>query len=76
MKLIPLTIIKAKQLQLNDRVYEKNEFTSRRWKVTGAVKTWKRDATRVKVPIKYGLYQRDYITERNIQYILIEEEGA
>jgi hypothetical protein len=26
-------------------------------KINGAVKTWKRDADRVEVPIKYGMYE-------------------
>lgn len=76
MKLIPLTIAKAKKLNLGDIVYEKNEHnsdgTNRRWKVTGKVKVWKRDKDRVKVPIKHGLYHHAYITKHNIDYILIE----
>ena len=26
-------------------------------KVNGAVKTWKRDANRVEIPVKYGMYE-------------------
>lgn len=29
---------------------------ARRVKVNGAVRTWKRDANRIEVPVKYGMY--------------------
>ena len=29
----------------------------RHCKVNGAVKTWKRDATRIEIPVKYGMYE-------------------
>jgi hypothetical protein len=38
----------------------------RRWRVNGAVKTWKRDAGRVRVPLKFGLYAYDAVTESDI----------
>lgn len=34
-----------------------NDGTLRRVKINGAVKTWKRDASRVEVPVKYGQYE-------------------
>ena len=33
-----------------------------RFRVSGKVKTWKRDKYRIKVPIKHGLYDNGYIT--------------
>lgn len=37
-----------------------------RWRVNGAVKTWKRDPSRVRVPLKFGLYAYDAVTEDDI----------
>lgn len=37
-----------------------------RWRVNGKVQTWKRDAGRVRVPVKYGLYAYDAVTELDI----------
>jgi hypothetical protein len=35
------------------------------WRVNGKVKTWKRDESRFKVPIKFGLRGYAYLTENN-----------
>lgn len=43
-----------------------------RARVNGAVKTWKRDAARVQVPIKHGLYEYTYITENNLEHWHVE----
>lgn len=55
-----LTLEQAKKLQPGDTIYQTNAFNHkqqrRRWRVTGKVKTWKRDPARIHVPIKYGLY--------------------
>lgn len=37
-----------------------------RARVSGAVKTWKRDPSRVRVPVKHGLYGSGYIDEHNL----------
>ena len=34
-----------------------NDGTLRRVKINGRVRTWKRDASRVEVPVKYGMYE-------------------
>lgn len=40
----------------------KNADGSRmRFRVTGAVKIWKRDKERIKVPLKHGLYDYGYL---------------
>ena len=62
-----ITIEQAKNLKHGEilhHVKNKNaDGTPQRWRVSGKPKTWKRDLNRVKVPIKYGLYRNDYITE-------------
>jgi hypothetical protein len=36
-----------------------------RWRKNGTCKTWKRDATRYRLPVKHGLYSYAYIDESN-----------
>lgn len=83
MKLVPLTLKRAKALQLGDIVYEKGQYnrdgSNRRWKVTGKVQRWKKDPDRIKIPVKYGLYVHGYIENWHFknginQYILIEKK--
>jgi hypothetical protein len=35
------------------------------YRSNGKCKTWKRDATRFRLPVKHGLYSYSYITESN-----------
>ena len=37
-----------------------------RWRVSGMVKTWKTRPMEAQVPIKHGMYDNSYITERNM----------
>lgn len=62
-----ITLEQAKQLEYGDillyDITNKDKSTKEyRLKVNGAVKTWKRDPDRVKIPVKYGLYQYGYVT--------------
>jgi hypothetical protein len=63
----PLTLEEAKALKTGDWIYSRFDFDSRgnprRFKVNGMPKTWKRDPSRVRVPLKYGMYEFGYITE-------------
>jgi hypothetical protein len=67
--LVALTLDDAKLLKRGDILYETNslsrnaDYTPRRWKVNGEVKTWKTDPIRIRVPLKHGLYSYDAITE-------------
>lgn len=45
--------------------------TARTAKVNGAVRTWKRDANRVEVPVKYGMYEYGTFYASDIGRILI-----
>lgn len=62
-----LTLAQAKELQYGDILCQTDAFGSdgmhRRWKVAGMVKTWKRDETRIRVPLKHGLRSYDAIVE-------------
>ena len=69
-----ITLEQAKALQFGDYVFsteDKNADgkTFRAYKVNGKVQTWKRSPERVRVPVKRGLYQFDYITERDLEFV-------
>ena len=72
-----MTLRQAKQLKHGDvlecQVHKNANGTPQRWKVTGKVKTWKRDKNKVKVPIKRGLYEYGYITEFCMQYFELQK---
>lgn len=44
---------------------------AREVKVNGAVRRWKRDASRIEVPCKYGLYEYFTLYARDINDVLI-----
>lgn len=48
-----------------------NGGDARRVKINGAVRRWKRDRTRIEVPIKYGLYEYATLTSTDIERVLI-----
>mgnify|MGYP001558755671 CR=1 FL=1 len=54
----PMTVEEAKDLCRGARVpFLATDGTVRKVKVIGYVGTWKRDSSRVEVPLKYGLYE-------------------
>lgn len=55
-----ITLEDAKNLQRGDVLLD--EY-GKRWRVNGQVKLWKRDASRIRVPLKHGLYVYDAIRE-------------
>ena len=71
--IMPITLEQAKNLGYRDVLHHtinKNaDGTPQRWRVNGKVKTWKRSPDRVKVPVKYGLYRYDYITENDLDLV-------
>ena len=64
-----MNIQQAKALKHGDIVHHNDvknaDGSPARGRVNGKVKTWKRDADRVQVPMKHGLYDNFYITEDN-----------
>lgn len=59
-----ITVKQAKALEIGDIIHNSDlntDETCRRWRVSGRVKTWKRDPLRIRVPIKYGLYDNSYL---------------
>jgi hypothetical protein len=53
----PLTIEEVKTYTGSHIWFVSVDGTARQAKVNGKIRTWKRDATRVEVPLKYGLYE-------------------
>ncbi len=45
-----------------------------KWRVTGKVKTWKRNVNRVRVPVKHGMYENWYIDEFNCESFHLESK--
>ena len=68
-----MTLEEAKGLKVGDilqHLYQKNtDGTPLRWRVNGQVKTWKRNPKRVRVPIKHGLWDYDYLDESNLHLV-------
>jgi len=65
-----MTLNQAKLLNhgavIHHNDYKNRDGSCQRWRVNGKVKTWKRDSSRVEVPIKYGLKIQSYLTELNV----------
>jgi len=72
-----LTLDQAKELKHGTIVYhtinKNSDGSAQKWKVNGKVKTWKKNPEKVQIPVKYGLYRYDYITENELHLITLEE---
>jgi hypothetical protein len=75
-----VTLSQAKNLSHGQTLYIIGAFDSdgspSRCRVSGAPKTWKRDAGRVQVPIKRGLRENGYLTENNLNDFTLERPNA
>ena len=65
-----ITLAQAKELKYGVTIHHvtaKNaDGTPQRFRVSGKPKTWKTRPNEVRVPVKRGLYENGYLTERNI----------
>jgi len=72
-----ITLEQAKALEKGNTVYHvtnrNTDGTAQRWTVNGKVKTWKRDPSRVEIPIKSGMYGFDYLTENDLDLVSLED---
>lgn len=68
-----ITLEQAKALRYGTTLYHVSntnaDGSAQRWKVNGAVKTWKRSPERVRVPMKHGMYSFGYVTERDLDSV-------
>jgi len=72
-----ITLKQAKALRHGQTIYHmknKNaDGTAQRWRVSGAVKTWKTMPDRISVPVKFGLYGNDHLTENDLNLVTLKE---
>ena len=65
-----ITLEQAKRLTYRETIYSVNDVNAdgspQRWRINGKVQLWKRDAGRIRIPIKRGLYENSYLTENNL----------
>ena len=75
-----LTLEQAKGLAIGQTLYHVTnrnaDGSPQRWRVNGAVKTWKRDQGRVRVPLKHGLYAYGHLTQDDLHLLCLTEGGA
>ena len=75
-----ITLHQAKMLGPNKTLYHVSERnadgTPERWRVNGAVRTWKRHPDKIYVPLKYGLYDYDALTECDLDVFCLTEAEA
>jgi hypothetical protein len=65
-----MTLEDAKNLRVGQTIHMINhqnaDGTPVRWRVNGAVKTWKTKPDLVQVPLKHGLRDYGYLTQDNL----------
>jgi hypothetical protein len=65
-----ITIEQAKALTYGDHLHHASatnaDGTPQRFRVSGKPKIWKTRPDEVRVPVKRGMYENGYITQRNI----------
>jgi hypothetical protein len=70
-----LTFEKAMKLTRGNKLAMNNhknaDGTCVRWKVNGVVKTWKTQPERFEIPVKHGMSDYGYVTEKNYFYFHI-----
>jgi len=72
-----MNLAEAKSLKVGQVLYhasKKNaDGTPERWRVSGKIKTWKKNPFRVSFPVKRGLYQNDRLTEADLFLLVVNE---
>lgn len=75
-----LSIDEAKNLHYGQTVYHScyrnADGTPARFRVSGKVKTWKRDPSRVEVPLKRGMYESNHIDSSTANRWTLDEDAA
>jgi hypothetical protein len=75
-----ITLQEAKDLKYGDVLYHVSRINAdgspQRWKVNGKPKVWKTRPKEVKVPVKYGFWTFDYLTEDLLSIFCLDEEEA
>lgn len=72
-----ITLERARELQYREVLIDSRDGA--RWRVNGKVRTWVRMPTRIKVPLKHGLYDYGYLRDTDFtdgvcEYMTLESE--
>lgn len=72
-----MTLAEAKKLTYGQTIYHKthknSDGTAQRWRVSGKVQTWVKNPGRIRIPVKFGLYANDHITENELALVTLKE---
>lgn len=75
-----ITLEQAKNLSYDDILYHVEnrnaDGTPQRWRVNGRPQTWKTRPDEVKVPVKHGLRDHDYLTHADLHLVALTPEEA
>lgn len=75
-----ITLKQAKGLTLGTILYHTQnrnaDGTPQRWRVNGQVKRWKRDTDRIRVPLKNGLWEYDYLENDGLELVCLTVDAA
>jgi len=73
-----MNLEEAKQLKYGDIIYHKTAINAdgskQRFKVNGKVKTWKKNPSRIHIPLKRGLYEYGYLDEYDLEEFSLTKE--
>ena len=73
-----ITLEQAKSLRYGQTLYHaknrNSDSTPQRWRVNGKPQVWVRTPSRVRVPLKHGLYAYGEITETDLDLVYLNEE--
>ena len=72
-----ITLEDAKNLSSGTILYHvknrNSDGTAQRWKVNGKPKTWKTRPNEVRVPLKHGLYDYDYLDQDTLNLVSLTD---
>ena len=57
------TCVHAPGCAFNATADKRHQFSVKVWRKNGEVKEWKRQPTKFRMPVKYGMYSYDYVDE-------------
>lgn len=62
--------------EIYDSEYSNADGSPARWRVTGKVQLWKKDSSKIRVPLKHGLYDYGEINQNNMfRFFLTSKEA-
>jgi hypothetical protein len=75
LKFRTMTLEEAKKLSYGEHIFFIGiDGKTRRIKINGQPQVWVRSPDRVRIPVKYGLYEYSYFTEHDLHRMLVELE--